>query len=146
MYQIFKITLSTIIKKHETLTDNPPVQMHINKIGNKITFKIKSGYYLDNLPKSRVLYALTSNKRFGSLIDILLSAFMFLKTFKSEFLHLSLWFTKQNSLLVEIQINSILVINWCVYIYRMRYSSEPKGLIYVKDYGFLSFAKKAICM
>ena len=30
-----------IIKKHETLTDNSPVQIYANKIKNRIVFKIK---------------------------------------------------------------------------------------------------------
>ena len=30
-----------IIKKHETLAENPPVQIYVNKIKNKIVFKIK---------------------------------------------------------------------------------------------------------
>ena len=35
-----------IIKKHETLTENPPVQIYPNKIKNRIVFKIKTGYKL----------------------------------------------------------------------------------------------------
>ena len=31
-----------IIKKHETLTENPPIQIYPNKIKNIIVFKIKS--------------------------------------------------------------------------------------------------------
>ena len=31
-----------IIKKHETLTENSPVQIYSNKIKNRITFKIKN--------------------------------------------------------------------------------------------------------
>ena len=38
-----------IIKKHETLTENPPVQIYSNKIKNKIVFKIKTGYKLELL-------------------------------------------------------------------------------------------------
>ena len=38
-----------IIKKHETLTENPPVQIYPNKIKNKIVFKIKTGYKLEFL-------------------------------------------------------------------------------------------------
>ena len=38
-----------IIKKHETLTENPPVQIYPNKIRNRIVFKIKSGYKLELL-------------------------------------------------------------------------------------------------
>ena len=32
-----------IIKKHEDLTENPPVQIYLNKIKNRIVFKIKTG-------------------------------------------------------------------------------------------------------
>ena len=38
-----------IIKKHETLTENPPVQIYPNKIKNRIVFKIKTGYKLEML-------------------------------------------------------------------------------------------------
>ena len=38
-----------IIKKHETLTDNLPVQTYANKIKNRIIFKIKTGYKLELL-------------------------------------------------------------------------------------------------
>ena len=38
-----------IIKKHETLTENPPVQIYPNKIKNRIIFKIKTGYKLEFL-------------------------------------------------------------------------------------------------
>ena len=38
-----------IIKKHETLTENPPVQIYVNKIKNRIVFKIKTGYKLELL-------------------------------------------------------------------------------------------------
>ena len=35
-----------IIKKHETLTDNPPIKIYSNKIKNRIVFRIKNGYKL----------------------------------------------------------------------------------------------------
>ena len=38
-----------IIKKHETLTENPSVQIYPNKIKNRIVFKIKTGYKLELL-------------------------------------------------------------------------------------------------
>ena len=38
-----------IIKKHETIVDNPPVQIYVNKIKNRIVFKIKTGYKLELL-------------------------------------------------------------------------------------------------
>ena len=50
LYQIFKIILSKYnIKKHEVLSDNPPIRIYINKIRNSITFRIKKGYYLELL-------------------------------------------------------------------------------------------------
>ena len=38
-----------IIKKHETITENPSIQIYTNKIKNRITFKIKTGYKLELL-------------------------------------------------------------------------------------------------
>ena len=38
-----------IIKKHETLTENPPIEIYPNKIKNRIVFKIKTGYKLELL-------------------------------------------------------------------------------------------------
>ena len=38
-----------MIKKHETIADNPLVQIYVNKIKNKIVFKIKTGYKLELL-------------------------------------------------------------------------------------------------
>ena len=35
-----------IIKKPETVTDNPLIMIYLGKIENRITFKIKIGYYL----------------------------------------------------------------------------------------------------
>ena len=40
-----------IIKKHETIADNLPVQIHVSIIKNRIVFKIKSGYKLELLTK-----------------------------------------------------------------------------------------------
>ena len=36
-----------IIKKHETIADNPPVQIYVSKIKNRILFEIKTGYKLE---------------------------------------------------------------------------------------------------
>ena len=38
-----------IIKKHETLTKNTPIQIYPNKIKNRIIFKVKTGYKLELL-------------------------------------------------------------------------------------------------
>ena len=37
------------IKKHETLADNLPLQIYVNKIKNRIVLKIKTGYKLELL-------------------------------------------------------------------------------------------------
>ena len=36
----------SIIKKN-TKTDNPPIKIYVNKVDNRITFKIKTGHYLE---------------------------------------------------------------------------------------------------
>ena len=38
-----------IIEKHETIADNPPLQIYVNKIKNRIAFKIETGYKLELL-------------------------------------------------------------------------------------------------
>ena len=37
------------MKRHKTLTENPPVQTYPNKIKNRIVFRIEMGYKLDLL-------------------------------------------------------------------------------------------------
>ena len=61
---------------------------------------------------SRVLYTFVPNKPFGSLLEISPTNFIFLKTFKSEFREIDVWFTDQNSQTLEIEdrINLTLVI------------------------------------
>ena len=46
-YQTFKIISSLSSKKHGKVTVNPPIRIYVNKIENRITFKIKSEYYLE---------------------------------------------------------------------------------------------------
>ena len=43
-----------IIKKHETLTENLPIEIYPNKIKNRIVFKIKTGYKLELLSPETV--------------------------------------------------------------------------------------------
>ena len=38
-----------ILKKHSESVHNPPIRIYVNRIENRITFKIKSGYYLELL-------------------------------------------------------------------------------------------------
>ena len=43
--------LECILKKHAESTDKPSVQIYVNKIENRITFKVKDGYSLELLTK-----------------------------------------------------------------------------------------------
>ena len=38
-----------ILKKHSENVDNPSIKIYVNKIENRVTFKIKKGYYLELL-------------------------------------------------------------------------------------------------
>ena len=52
-----------IIKKHEIVTDNPLMMIYVNKIENIITFKIKTGSYLELLmPETMKRLGSTENK------------------------------------------------------------------------------------
>ena len=63
LYQIFKTILNTFKKKHGEDIDEPSVQIHINKIENRVTFKIKNRYNLELLtPETMKLLGSTKNK------------------------------------------------------------------------------------
>ena len=50
-------------KKHGEETDNPAKRIYVNKIENRITFKIKTRYYLDLLtPETMELLGSTKSK------------------------------------------------------------------------------------
>ena len=52
-----------ILKKHGENIDKPSVQIYVNKIENRITFKIKDGYSLELLtPETMKLLGSTENK------------------------------------------------------------------------------------
>ena len=38
-----------LLKKHEAIADNPSIKIYVNEKENRITFKIKTGYYLELL-------------------------------------------------------------------------------------------------
>ena len=47
------------------MTDNPPIRIYVNQIENRITFRIKAGYYLERLmPKTIKLVKTTKIKIF----------------------------------------------------------------------------------
>ena len=51
-----------IIKKHETLTDNPSIKIYSNKIKNRIIFNIKIGYKLELLTSETMKLLGRTNK------------------------------------------------------------------------------------
>ena len=52
-----------ILKKHGESVDDPSIKIYANKIGNRITFKIKNGYYLEPLtPETMKLLGSTESK------------------------------------------------------------------------------------
>ena len=126
-----------IIKKHETIADVSPVLIYVNKINNRIVFKIKSGYKLELLSKetmrllgnsadtiddhknselvpklesvdlvlvhcnlvnnsyqqsSKILFTFVPNKRYGQLITVSSNSLIMLKTIKTEFSFIEIWF------------------------------------------------------
>ena len=70
---------------------NEVVLVHCNIVNN------------DYQQSLRVLYTFVPNKRFGSLLEIALTNFIFLKTFNSEFQKIEVCFTGQNSQPLEIE-------------------------------------------
>ena len=63
LYQIFKITLSILKKKHGESVDKPLVWIYVNKIENRVTFKIQNGYSLELLtPEAMKLLGSTKNE------------------------------------------------------------------------------------
>ena len=49
-----------IIKKHETLRSLPPTYIYIDKINNRLVFKIKDGYKLKlQIPETMKLFGST---------------------------------------------------------------------------------------
>ena len=52
-----------ILKKHEAVTGNPSIRIYINKIENRVTFKVKTGYYLKLLiPETEKLLGSTRSR------------------------------------------------------------------------------------
>ena len=59
LYQIFKTILNISFKKNGEKIDNPWITIYVNKIENRTTFKIKTGYCLKLLTPETI-------KLFGS--------------------------------------------------------------------------------
>ena len=48
---------------HEAASDNPPMRIYVKKRENRVTFRIKTGYYLQLLtPVTMKLFRSTKNK------------------------------------------------------------------------------------
>ena len=65
-----------IIKKHETIADNSPVHIYVNKIKNRVVFKIKTVYKLELLTEETMQLLGSSkkvieNNKDGELVAIL---------------------------------------------------------------------------
>ena len=94
-----------MVKKVSHLEITEVVLMHCNIVNEN---------YQQN---SRVMYTFVPDKSFGKLLDIIrnysLENSIFLKNFDSEFSYIEMWFTDQNSKLIDIgdRINITLVIN-----------------------------------
>ena len=62
-YWIFKIFFEYILKKHSESVDNPSIRIYVNKIKNRITFKIKNRYHPELLtPETMKLLGSTESK------------------------------------------------------------------------------------
>ena len=60
LFLIYKIILNTSSKN--IIADNSPVQIYVNKIKNRIVFKIKTGYKLELLSKVKMQLLESSKK------------------------------------------------------------------------------------
>ena len=54
------------IKKHKTITENPPIQINPNKIKNRIAFKVKASYKLELLTPETMKLLGSTKKDVGS--------------------------------------------------------------------------------
>ena len=53
-----------IIKKDQTVNDNPPIRIYVTEIENSVTFKIKAGYDLELLnPETMKWLGSTKSKK-----------------------------------------------------------------------------------
>ena len=121
-----------VIKKHETLAENLPVQIYVNKIKNRIVFKIKMGYKFkllspetmellgrlelesvevilvhSNLVKNDYEQHIKHFIHFCSkvLINISPHSLTMMNTSNTEFTFVEVWFTDQVSKVLEIEDN-----------------------------------------
>ena len=58
-----------IIKKHETIADDPPVQIYVNKIKNRFFLKIKTGYNQEMISEETMQLLGSSKKDIDQIKD-----------------------------------------------------------------------------
>ena len=52
-----------IFKKHSENVDNPSIRIYVNKIENRIVFKIKNGYYLELLTPETMKFLRSTERK-----------------------------------------------------------------------------------
>ena len=107
-----------------------PINIYINKINNRLTFKIKDWYKLElQTPETMKLfgstkilidrtkngedesidknldvsYSFMSNKSYAYLLNVEPNNVMFSRTYNTEFVHITITFTYKNGRLLEIE-------------------------------------------
>ena len=111
------------------MTDNPPIQIQINRTENRITFETKTSYYHEfltpetrkllgskerkitkdkdgeNIPKLEITEVIVVHHNLVNNIyqQILPSKFVYLNTFNSDFSYTEVWFADQNSKSLKIK-------------------------------------------
>ena len=99
-----------IIKNHETLTENIPIQIYPNKIKNRIIFKVKAGYKLELLcPETMKLLGSTKKdvdkgKNVEEVTKLESVEVVLVQTINYEFPFIQVWFTDQNNGLLETEV------------------------------------------
>ena len=79
-------------------SENVP-HLEINELGLVHCSLVNNDYE----PDLRILYIFVPNKPFGSLLEISPKNHIFLKASNSEFQEIKVWFTDQNSKLLEVK-------------------------------------------
>ena len=89
---------------------NPPTHIYLNRINNRLLFKVKDGYKLElQTPgtmkqlRSNVLYTFTPNKSYAYLLIIKSNNLLFLETYNTEFADIVITITNQNNIPLEIE-------------------------------------------
>ena len=119
-----------IIKKHEKVTDNPPIWIYACKVENRITFNVKAGYCFKLLMPEITKLEITEvvldqcnivNRDYrhdSSFLHTFIpnNNVSIFKTSNSECSYIEVWFTDQNykPLEIEYKINITLTISWCL--------------------------------